>query len=733
VTDSTLEGVRILDMTVGLAPAVATLLLAESGADVVKLEPPEPGPDRALAGFRTWSRSKRSAVVDLGTAGGRADLERFLAGADVLVHELGPVRAEALGLDDASLSRRHPHLIVSSVLSWPANHPDADRPVDELLAMARLGVCDEQMPVRRDGPVYVRFPLGSWCAAYLAAAGILARLIRAGRGGPVGPAHTSLAQGALVPMGMHWHRSERPSPALAAGMPKASRGSQATIFQCSDGEWLHLMGDPTQAPEVRAALGALGGGSAPDGAWGGGDNLAAALGTRPRHEWLEAMWAADVPVQPCLPYGAAFDDAQAWANRYLVELDDPEVGPVTMGGLPLTVTPPQQVRGPAPVHGAHTADVLHEWTPRAAPPRPAPARWPLEGVKVLDLGSYLAGPYGPMLLADLGADVIKVESTAGDAMRPTTWAFVGCQRGKRGVALDLRRPDARRALEALVGWADVVHHNVRTPAARRLGIDAESIWAVNPSAVYCHTSAYGPAGERADWPGYDQLFQAACGWERAGAGEDNPPMWHRFGFMDHLCAMSSVVATLLALYRRDRTGAPSAVAGSLLGAGVLTMSETYRRPDGTLAPTPTLDADQLGVSEGRRLVELADGWVAVAADTEAQLGALRTVGLAGRKVADALADLDAVGVPAEAVRLDQMDAFFDDPANRAAGLVASYPQADWGRMDQPGALWHFGDLSARLELAPPALGEHTVDCLTEAGLSREAIDALLAAGVAQQR
>src|SRR5262249_60399223 len=87
-----------------------------------------------------------------------------------------------------------------------------------------------------------------------------------------------------------------------------------------------------------------------------------------------------------------------------------------------------------------------------------------------------------------------------------------------------------------------------------LGVDYQSLRPVNPRMVYCHTTSYGPSGDRADWPGYDQLFQAQCGWEVLGAGEGNPPMWHRFGFMDHQCALSSVLASLLALYRRGGTG-----------------------------------------------------------------------------------------------------------------------------------------------------------------------------------
>jgi crotonobetainyl-CoA:carnitine CoA-transferase CaiB-like acyl-CoA transferase len=349
-----------------------------------------------------------------------------------------------------------------------------------------------------------------------------------------------------------------------------------------------------------------------------------------------------------------------------------------------------------------------------------------------------------MLLADLGADVIKVESTSGDAMRPTAWAFAGCQRGKRGVALDLKAPQARHALEALVRWADVVHHNVRLPAARRLGIDYDSLRPWNPDMVYCHTSSYGPRGPRADWPGYDQLFQAQCGWEWLGAGEGNPPMWHRFGFMDHQCAISSVLATVLALYERKRTGRGQAVAGSLLGAGVLTVSETYVQADGELVPYATLHDEQTRIEPGYEIIALVDGWVAVAARTASQRAALAAVAgvdspagaaaaLAPRSCDRVLAELDAAGVPAELVRQDQRIPFFEDPANRAAGLVATYRSADWGLLEQPGALWYFRDLNVRLELAPPALGEHTIEALSEVGLDRTDIDDLLDSGAAAAR
>jgi crotonobetainyl-CoA:carnitine CoA-transferase CaiB-like acyl-CoA transferase len=755
-----LRDVRIVDMSDGIAGSVAAMLLAESGADVVLVEPPKGNPLRGLSGFRTWHRSKRSVMVNLQDPNGRDRLESLLASADVLIHQMRPTRAQAIGIDDKTLAQRHQHLIACSILGWPINHPEADRPVDELLVMARLGVCDEQLPMGRDGPVYVRFPLGTWGAVYLATSGIVARLLVRQRTGQIGPIHTSLVQGALVPMGMHWSRIESPTESLAIGMPKEGRGSQTSLFECSDGVWIHLMRPPDPSPLMQEALAAMGedevaraNASAPPVPLGApsqhryanqGAN-AVAFRTRPSAEWLEDLWAHDVPAQPALAYGAIYGDEQSRANGYVIELDDPEVGRITVPGVPLTIHPPQEIKGPAPRLNQHADQVATEWRePRAKIERQGIGqRWPLEGIRVLDLGNYLAGPYGPMLMADLGADVVKLEATTGDPMRPG-WPFAGCQRGKRAVALDLKSPAARPAFEALVRWADVIHHNLRMPAARRLGVDFASVRAINPDIIYCHASSYGPIGPRANWPGFDQLFQAQCGWEVLGAGRGNPPMWHRFGFMDHQCALSSVLATLLALFHRATTGEGQEVAASLLGPGVLTASETFVGSDGQVVPVPELDAAQTGIGPGHRIIKLADGWIAVAATEDTQLDALCSVAgavdperipeaLVQRRCDDVLTRLATAEVPAERVREAQRYPFFDDPGNQMAGLVAEYNHLEWGNMQQPGAMWYFGDLDVRIQYPPPVLGEHTVEVLMDVGLAREHIDQLIAEGVALAR
>ena len=190
---------------------------------------------------------------------------------------------------------------------------------------------------------------------------------------------------------------------------------------------------------------------------------------------------------------------------------------------------------------------------------------------LLDFGQYLAGPFGPMVIGDLGAEVIKVEPVTGDGMRLAGKPFFGCQRGKRDIALDLKQPRGLQIAMQLVERADIVHHNMTQGVATRLGIDYEACKRVKPNIVYCNTWAYGLEGPLSHFGGLDPLYQAAAGLEyEAGATHTgNAPLYYRFGMCDAANAMLSVVGCLAALYHRKRSGEGQEVWTSLLDGGAV--------------------------------------------------------------------------------------------------------------------------------------------------------------------
>ncbi|MGQ0534008.1 MAG: CoA transferase [Caulobacteraceae bacterium] len=729
MTDGVLSGVRVLDMAEGLAGSVAGLLLAEAGAEVVKLEPPSGARLRGTAPFAIWNRSKTSVTIDLETQ--RSTFDALLTRADVLLHDLSPPAAEAQGLRDDTLRGMAPNLIVCGVSGCPAGHDDEELDANDALVLGAAGICDEQAAVNREGPIYLRFPLGSWCAAWLAAIGVVTQILNARRGGKTGAVHTSLLQGALLPLMMLWQRAETPCPGLAAAANKRSRPSLA---ECADGVWLHLMKAPDESPLMKAALAALGPekvkelneAAGPQSQmfpnWGAN---AAILKALPSTEWLPDLWAADISVQPAMPMGELYFDEQAEANNYVIEVEDLQFGRSRQPGHPFTVTPPAQVRGSAPALGRNAVGLLSAWSPRACGHGAKRAKRPLEGLKVVDFGNFLAGPLAPMLMGDLGADVIKLESVAGDQMRWAEFAFLACQRNKRSIAAELKDPTTREIVERLVVQADVVHHNLRMPAATRLGLDYESLRKINPRIVYCHVSSYGTRGPRKDWPGYDQLFQACSGWEYEGAGLGNPPIWHRFGMMDHQGALASLYATLLGLIERERTGQGQFVSASLLGASLFTISETLVGEHGALTPFARLDSDQLGVGPGDRLYRAADGWIVLQADDQALATLRQTFGdgdqgalearFAAMPAAEAVTAARASGALSVRARLNQGAAFFDNIANQEIGLAISTQHAKYGRLEQPGAFWNFEGQQLAFERAPSILGEHTREILKSLG------------------
>jgi crotonobetainyl-CoA:carnitine CoA-transferase CaiB-like acyl-CoA transferase len=241
---------------------------------------------------------------------------------------------------------------------------------------------------------------------------------------------------------------------------------------------------------------------------------------------------------------------------------------------------------PRSSHATHwiNTETLMERSPQSAR---SDATGPLAGVRVLDLSAYIAGPYGCTLLGDQGADVIKIEPPSGDNLRkyPSTLeaesrAFLGINRGKRGLALDLKQPEALAVLLRLVEQADVLVHNFRPSVPARLGIAYEQLREVNPRLIYCAVTGYGDTGPNKDKAGYDQVLQTMTGMCAMQGKHGGPPEILYGSVVDYYAAALVAAGVSSALFERERTGAGQYVGVSLLRSALTMQSARMIWADG---------------------------------------------------------------------------------------------------------------------------------------------------------
>jgi crotonobetainyl-CoA:carnitine CoA-transferase CaiB-like acyl-CoA transferase len=461
-------------------------------------------------------------------------------------------------------------------------------------------------------------------------------------------------------------------------------------------------------------------------------------------------------VAPVRSPAEALADPSFLADGCVVQVTDPEVGPIRHAGSLLEFSStPGAIQGPAPTSGEHTDAVLAE---AAALPSSAAATGtasdggaelahPLSGVRVLDLGLGVAGPFAGRVLADLGADVIKIH-----AMHDGFWAGthmgLGTNRGKRSVALNLKRDGGRAALDRLIERADVVTTNWRPGAAARLGLDFEALHERFPRLIWCNSRGF-EKGPRSELPGTDQTAAALTGteWEDGACGAGNPPLWSRSNMGDTGNAMFAAIAITAALYHLERTGEGQAVSTSIVNAGLLHTSYAWIHADGTPTDWGHVDGEQYGLSTFYRMYRCADdGWLFVAAIRPEQrdrlLTALGEHGLVGADDENAAAlleeqflqrparewfdALDQVDVPVEVVDEAFCRDLFDDPEARVTGLVSETWAGNVGRFEDPGFLVDFSETPSVVQRGPSMCGEHTREVLIEHGYTEEEVDVLVA-------
>jgi crotonobetainyl-CoA:carnitine CoA-transferase CaiB-like acyl-CoA transferase len=807
-----LHGIRVLDLSQGIAGPIAGMLLADHGAAVTKIEPPGGDRFRALPGAATWLRGRRSVELDLAKAADAGVFHGLVRSADVVLESFAPGTAERLGADAATLLGLRPSLIHCSITGYglhPAHPAHRDRPAYDALVAARLGLFHEQrghpggpighingdepflpdLPVPdgmppgppRPGPIFTHTPWPSLCAAYLATTGISAALLARERDGRGQHVTTSLLQAALILTAGKWQKAEN---SRATGYrtwiydERAAKG----FFKCSDGRWIQAW-----VPNPRFILSSADGdtlevrsGSIYDDAvrippdlenivvlahyW---PAMQEAVARFPSADWVRVAAEAGVPLQLVRTPEEALADPALLAEGAVVDVDHPDHGRLRQAGVlyGLSATP-GTAAGPVPRVGQHNDEVRAEAASRTAELATGPAarsgtgRPPLDGVTVLDLGFAVAGPFGTQVLADLGADVIKVDATRDPWWHCTHIAYA-CNRGKRSICIDLKHPDGLAVLHRLVAGADVVHSNMRRDALQRLGCDEASLRPVNPTMIYCHTRGF-DQGPRSDSPGNDQTGASLGGvtWEDGGCYDGGRPFWSLTSMGDTGNGFLSAIGVIQALYHRARTGQGQSVDTSILNAALLSASAASLAAHGAPLPRPHLDRLQLGLGALYRLYQTADGWLCIAVTSEpewhALAGALGEAGLAGddrfrdagrRRANDAeLAALleevlrtrtgdewfrllDGAGVPCEIANSSFGREAFADPVLRDLGLIIEHQHPVLGRFEQFGTTIGFSATPTVADRPPPVIGQHTREILRQHGFDDDRIEGLLAAKV----
>jgi len=592
-----LAGLVVLDLGAGTAGSVARLLFADAGARVLAVPVDPPG---------AWDRGTQFVAMD--DAGVR---ESLLANADVVI--AGSMNA----VDLAEARRRHPRLVTGLVTAYGSEGPLADRATDpESLVVARYGLATAQAG-RLPGPVHLRIPFVTVNAAVLLVAGVLAAVLRRDGTGQGGHVETSLLSGLLATTTESF--VDGPGIDITARLETfLSRRAAGVLpfygaYECADGRWLHLgCSYPHFAVRAASALG-IGDVAAALVSGPGWDDgripspavrdalypvIEGLMRRRPAAEWAAVLEAADVPFAPVHSPAEVLDDPQVRANGVLT----------TLGQDGRTV----EAAGPA--IRFREGDVGID-----APRRTGEGVGLLAGLRVLELGNLIAAPLAGRLLADLGAEVIKLEPPDGGdlARRADVPAFHPLNAGKRGIAADLKSPTGRELAEALVRSVDVVVANMRPGALERLGMGPQRLLEVNPGLVVATVSAFGATGPYAPRPGVDGLAAAIAGGQLIQAGGDGRPVQLTGAPHDHTTGLLAAAGILMALVGRARSGRGRIVETSLLDAALLMVAPHLVRVDGQAPPADGVlgRARQYGSTRWERLFETADGWLAIAACT----------------------------------------------------------------------------------------------------------------------
>ncbi len=592
-----LSGISVVECGAGVAASFATKLMADLGADVIKIESPEgdwtrrygpfPGnqPDPEKSGlFIYLNANKRGVTLDLTRPSDRDAMHSLVAQADLLVHNVAPSRRESHGLTSAKLGADFPHLIIAAISPFGESGPYRDWNAYELnvvnaggWAFLSPGASEfpELPPLKAFG--HQGDYQGGLHACFAALAAYFHRL-DSGKGQVIEVSQQECIAGLLEMNLMHYTYAGRETSRLGTRVIAPWK-----IMETADGfvlavcveedQWRRLvefMGDPEWAHEEifqdRLARGR------------NADALCALM-----QEWVSGWKTQDLyheAQRRRIPFAAVNEMKDLYANAhlaergFLVELNQPGLGSIKMPGAPSKYAGGWSLRTPAPRLGQHNAELLDEEKSARVSPSPLSRvagrvrrEFPLSGIRVLDFTWAWAGPFCTMQLAHMGAEVIRIETEkrgcvtrglppfADDVAGPNRAGYYNqYNQGKRSITMDLSKPEAIQTALEMARHCDVVADNFAAGVMDRLGLGYEKIRAQRPDIVMLSMSGYGQTGPLKSYVSYGPPAAATAGFFALSGYAGHGPSEVGISYADPNAGIFGAVAVMMALLHRKLTG-----------------------------------------------------------------------------------------------------------------------------------------------------------------------------------
>jgi crotonobetainyl-CoA:carnitine CoA-transferase CaiB-like acyl-CoA transferase len=808
-----LEGVRVLNLGGGWAGRVAAMLLADQGADVIEVQRPD---RESRIEDAQLGRGKQIVRLDLKKAEEQERVLSLARGSDIIFDNLGPGRTAAFGLEYRSAREGNSALVYVSIPGFAEGSAFAGTAAWEGTIDASVGIYTDIHalgPLLGGPPIFSAIPMasayGGVHAAIAATMGFAHRLTTGqGQRIEVPLADAVLSAMALLIMKINGQPRRFDLPPIDKAMTEvafpilrelhsemseeqhgrirdylASFGRpQFGNHLCGDGRYIFINA-VDHVHHARTCLEVLGllneliaegmivGSPYQEG--GEGNNISFSQGlsptwvarlktsmserflTRPAHEWEALLRKSGVPASVVRSTDEWLELPAAQLGGNVTDVDDDEYGQVRQAGRYLTI---ESAGVASPGLRARRAIKTPAWSGAridSSPTEAAPGKM-LSGLRVLDFSNVIAGPAAARILAEFGADVIRIEAPAPQAgPRMTMWFGIDVNQGKRSVILDLKSSDGRSVLEKLVRQSDVVIHNFLDRSAEKIGISDQQLRQIRPDIISCQISAWGgpSGGPLKDDPAFDPVLQAGTG-ITVRYGTANAPVLHGIAScVDYITGFSAALGIAQALVAR-RLGRGGAYVRTSLSMGAQLVqfpftvaSTTHKRPiepSGQRLP---------GYGAHYRYYRTRDGWAFLAcrprdlAQIANLLGASEPAEQQLSKAIESITCNDAAArlqplksasiVPVR--RLDELRemttieacARFGSRKEHVAMVRSDHPSGY--RVSLPLPTWYRCETGTIEPLtAAPMPGTHTRSVLSELGLPEPEIGRLIARGVARE-